>query len=246
MNSLGVTRSRLASDHLLQTPDTFIRAPLPGMQGATAIVHCAPALGAAFSEYTAELEPGGVLGRTRSQRFLYVLEGTVAVKTDDYERTLVAGGYSYAPAGYAHLVTALDASRVLVIEKDWQAEPSFSPPSFFIGSEAEIEGQPLLGDPDLQVRALLPADVAFDFAISTLTFQPGASLPLVEVHVMEHGLLMLEGGGIYRLSERWYPVTAGDFIWMAPYCPQWFGALGKRPAKYLLYKDWNRHPLRPR
>jgi (S)-ureidoglycine aminohydrolase len=29
---------------------------------------------------------------------------------------------------------------------------------------------------------------------------------------------------------------------MAPYCPQWFGALGKTPAKYLIYKDWNRHP----
>ena len=38
------------------------------------------------------------------------------------------------------------------------------------------------------------------------------------------------------------PTTAGDFIWMGPYCPQWFGALGKTPAKYLIYKDWNRHP----
>ncbi|MGA2216152.1 MAG: (S)-ureidoglycine aminohydrolase, partial [Bryobacteraceae bacterium] len=28
--------------------------------------------------------------------------------------------------------------------------------------------------------------------------------------------------------------------WMAPFCPQWFGALGKTPAKYLIYKDWNR------
>ncbi len=61
---------------------------------------------------------------------------------------------------------------------------------------------------------------------------------------MEHGLLMLEGQGIYRLGDRWYPVAAGDFIWMAPYCLQWFGALGKVPAKYLIYKPWNRHPLR--
>jgi (S)-ureidoglycine aminohydrolase len=30
---------------------------------------------------------------------------------------------------------------------------------------------------------------------------------------------------------------------MAPFCPQWFGALGKHPAKYLIYKDWRRHPL---
>jgi (S)-ureidoglycine aminohydrolase len=53
---------------------------------------------------------------------------------------------------------------------------------------------------------------------------------------------MLEGGGIYRLADGWHPVETGDFIWMAPYCPQWFGAIGKTPAKYLIYKDWARHP----
>ena len=100
-----------------------------------------------------------------------------------------------------------------------------------------------MGDPDLIVRSLLPDTMAFDFAVNTMTYQPGAALSMVEVHVMEHGLLMLEGGGIYRLDEDWYPVTAGDFIWMGPYCPQWFGAIGKSPAKYLIYKDWNRHPL---
>jgi (S)-ureidoglycine aminohydrolase len=73
-----------------------------------------------------------------------------------------------------------------------------------------------------------------------MTYLPGATLPMVEIHVMEHGQLMLSGGGIYRLGDCWYPVAEGDFIWMAPFCPQWFGALGKTPAKYLIYKDWNR------
>ena len=73
--------------------------------------------------------------------------------------------------------------------------------------------------------------MAFDFAVNTMTYQPGAALSMVEVHVMEHGLLMLEGGGIYRLDEKWYPVTAGDFIWMGPYCPQWFGAIGKNAGE---------------
>ena len=93
------------------------------------------------------------------------------------------------------------------------------------------------------MRALLPEDPARNFAVNTMTYQPGAALSMVEVHVMEHGLLMLEGGGIYRLGDQWYPVSAGDFIWMGPFCPQWFGALGKQPAKYLIYKDWNEHPL---
>ena len=38
-------------------------------------------------------------------------------------------------------------------------------------------------------------------------------------------------------------VAAGDVIWMAPYCPQWFVAMGKTPARYLYYKDVNRPAL---
>ena len=42
-----------------------------------------------------------------------------------------------------------------------------------------------------------------------MTYQPGAALPMVEIHVMEHGLLMLAGGGIYRLGDHWYPGDRG-------------------------------------
>jgi len=77
MNIFGNTRSARHSDHLLQTPDTFVRAPLPGMRGATAIVHAAPALGAKFTLYTAEFEPGGTLAPARDQRLVYVLSGEI-------------------------------------------------------------------------------------------------------------------------------------------------------------------------
>jgi (S)-ureidoglycine aminohydrolase len=101
--------------------------------------------------------------------------------------------------------------------------------------------QPLMGDPDVQVRPLIPDSTQFDFAVNSMTFEPGASLPMVEMHVMEHGLLMVAGGGIYRLGDCWHSVAAGDFIYMAPYCPQWFCAVGKTPAHYIIYKDWNRY-----
>jgi (S)-ureidoglycine aminohydrolase len=29
---------------------------------------------------------------------------------------------------------------------------------------------------------------------------------------------------------------------MAPYCPQWFVACGRKPASYIYYKDVNRAP----
>jgi (S)-ureidoglycine aminohydrolase len=112
-----------------------------------------------------------------------------------------------------------------------------------VGREDNIPSTTLDDDTALQVKHLLPDTLSFDFAVNTMIYQPGAALSMVEMHVMEHGLVMLEGGGIYRLGDAWYPVTAGDFIWMGPWCPQWFAAIGKVPAKYLIYKDWNRNPL---
>jgi (S)-ureidoglycine aminohydrolase len=112
-----------------------------------------------------------------------------------------------------------------------------------VGDEGGFAPNLKSSDEALEVRTLVPADTAFDFAVNTMTFQPGAALSMVEIHVMEHGLVMLAGGGIYRLGDSWYPVTEGDFIWMGPYCPQWFGALGKTPSRYLIYKDWRRHPF---
>src|SRR5271168_3669561 len=239
-HTLGQTRSARRPDHILQTPDTFVRAPLPGMQNATAIVHAAPAVGARFTQYTAEFEKGGVLGPAVEQRFLYMLDGSLDIDG----RPLGAGDYTYCPAGNRpRIVAAAGPARAVVIEKPYQPLSNVPASQSFSGQESAAEPKALMGDPALQVRSLVPDDVSFDFAVNTMTFQPGATLPMVEIHVMEHGLLMLSGGGIYRLGDCWYPAFAGDFIWMAPYCPQWFGALGKVPAKYLIYKDWNRHPL---
>jgi (S)-ureidoglycine aminohydrolase len=243
MHNLGHTRSTNQRDHLLHTPDTFIRTVLPGMKNATAIVHISPALGASFTEYTAELEPEGTLGDTTSQRFIYVLEGTADLSTEKTFHTLTPGGFAYVPTDTDHTLKAQQSTRLAIIEKPYEPLSSSAAPKLLIGNENTITPTALGGDPDLQVRSLLPDISAFDFAVNTMTYQPGAALSMVEVHIMEHGLLMLEGGGIYRLSDQWYPVTAGDVIWMAPFCPQWFGAIGKQPAKYLIYKDWNRHPL---
>ena len=236
MHHLGETRSALRGDHYLQTPDTFVRAPLPGMKSATAIVHAGPATGARFTQYTAEMQEGGELGPTQLQRFLYVLEGSVAIEKDE----LGSHEYAYIPHRAQRPVVAQLCTRLVVIEKEFLGDSE--PPAFFRGGESQVAYQPLLGDSAVQVRILFPDNPAYDFAVNTMTFDPGATLSQVEMHVMEHGLLMLEGGGVYRLGDRWYPVVAGDFIYMAPFCPQWFGALGKRPAKYLIYKDWNRHP----
>jgi (S)-ureidoglycine aminohydrolase len=243
MNNLGNTRSSQQANHLLLTPDTFVRTTLPGMKGCTAIVHVSPALGAKFTQYTTEFEADGEMVGTRAQRFVFVMEGAVKVEASDKRSKLIAGGYAYLPPGMTHRITATQKSRVAVIEKSYTSLAGTAPPHVIVSHEDNVTSLPLGNDPDLQVKCLLPDEMSFDFAVNTMVYQPGAALSMVEMHIMEHGLIMLEGGGIYRLGDSWYPVTAGDFIWMGPWCPQWFGAIGKLPAKYLIYKDWNRHPL---
>jgi (S)-ureidoglycine aminohydrolase len=243
VHNLGRTRSSQQRNHLLLTADTFVRTTLPGMKACSAIVHVSPALGAQFTQYTAEFEVGGELGSTPAQRVIFVIEGGVKLEVHGKSSELGARGYAFLPEGLPHRVAATKLSRVAVIEKPYQVLDSVEPPRLIISNEDAVVSHPLGDDPSLQVRCLLPEEMSFDFAVNTMVYQPGASLSMVEMHVMEHGLIMLEGGGVYRLGDSWYPVTAGDFIWMGPWCPQWFGAIGKVPAKYLIYKDWNRHPL---
>src|ERR1700731_4145116 len=95
MHNLGQTRSSQQANHLLLTADTFVRSPLPGMRGCTAIVHAGPALGSVFTEYTAEFEAGGELGGTSAQRFLFVMEGSVSVEVTGKRTELGARGYVY-------------------------------------------------------------------------------------------------------------------------------------------------------
>lgn len=241
MHNLGQTRSSQQPNHLLLTPDTFVRTALPGMKSCTAVVHISPALGAGFSEYTAEFETGGELGPTTAQRLIFVIAGEVKVDAAGKQKKLGVNGYAYFPEGLEHRIVATKASRLAVIEKPYHPLATVNAPELIISSEDAVASHPLGDDPDLQVKCLLPDTMSFDFAVNTMVYQPGAALSMVEMHWMEHGLIMLEGGGIYRLGDSWYPVTAGDFIWMAPWCPQWFGAIGKVPAKYLIYKNWNRH-----
>ena len=245
MHHLGLTRSSRKLDHLLQTPNTFIRTPLPGATGVEFVVHAAPQLGARFTQMTAEFAADGMLGPAPAQRFLYVLEGELKLTAGGQEHVLAPGGFAFLPQGTPHAVRATVPSRAAIIEKPYEpiAGDEAQTAQIVVGNEATIAPVALMGDEALRVRSLMPDGPAYDFAVNTMTYDPGAALSMVEIHVMEHGLLMLEGGGIYRLGDAWYPVEAGDFIWMGPYCPQWFGALGKRPAKYLIYKDWRRHPL---
>src|ERR1700688_2917143 len=107
MQHLGYTRSSYQRDHLLLTPDTFVRAPLPGMKNATAIVHAGRATGAGFTQYSAVIDKAGcyVTGGA-SQRFVYVLEGSVNLAMESIDQHLSPGQYAYLPPGDSACITS--------------------------------------------------------------------------------------------------------------------------------------------
>lgn len=248
----GSTRSRLARNYAFITPDTHVGSAIVGWQKAVAVVHISPELGARFLQYTVTLETDAVSAPPGDgiERFVFVLEGRVNLAVGGTTRELAGGQFAYIPPNTKHQVTTdrsatSPAARLEVFEKRFQPG-QFGPPAVCIGDQASLPGEAFQGDSSLRLQTLLPVEPGFDMAVNIFTYDPGGHLPQVEIHVMEHGLLMLEGTGVYRLGDEWFPVQAGDVIWMASYCPQWFAAMGKTPARYLYYKDLHRDRLSER
>jgi len=242
----GHTRSVLSSRYALITPDGLVRAPLPGWPGAACIVLISPAMGARFAQLLVTLGPGasGAGRRPDEELFCFVRSGAVELELDGSGSALEAGGYAYIPPDMPYQIRPAEGpAELLVFQKRYAALPATPAPAPVVGREQAVEAAPFMGDEAAMLKLLLPDEPAFDMAINIFTFQPGATLPIVETHIMEHGMMMIQGQGIYRLAGDYHPVQDGDTIWMAPYCPQWFVATGKTPARYIYYKDVNRDPL---
>jgi (S)-ureidoglycine aminohydrolase len=244
MSVFGLTRSVVARDHALLAPESFVPSLLAGWERTQGVVLISPRLGARFTQSLVFLEPQSAArpAPPGTECVLYVLSGEAALQEGDRQTRLGAGGYVYLPPDHPRAIWTETAARLVVFERTYLPRPDVPMPGMVIGQEQEVTGAPFQGDPDAVLKTLLPDNPAFDMAVNLFTFQPGAALPQVEVHVMEHGLVVLAGAGVYRLGDAWYPVQEGDVIWMAPYCPQWFTAMGKTPARYLYYKDINRDP----
>ena len=230
MNGLfGHSRDVVKERYALRAPVGFVPSRLPGWTDCVVVIHISPAMGAGFSQLQIELSPKGAgRGNTGVNEWLvYMLDGECAANLGGAKRQLAAGAFAFIPPRTDFEFHAGGSpARLLIFEKvcvplagQPQAEPLF-------GHEKDVPGNPFLGQKGALLQILLPDDLRFDMAVNLFTYQPGAALPFVETHIMEHGLLMLRGQGIYRLDADWHPVQAGDVIWMAPYCPQWFAAVG--------------------
>ncbi len=242
MRGLRGSRARVERHWALLPPEGIPESVLPDWTSCAARILTAPAMGAAFAMYRLDLgEGGGTLATLPShlEGFFHVLEGSVQLDLNGLGHRLDAGGFAYLPPGARFGVVAGGPTRVLWLKKAYEPWGQQLPHEV-IGNDNAIPGEAYNGVAGLILKTLLPIDPAWDMAMNIFTFPPGFSLPVTETHVMEHGLYMLQGQGVYYLGSEWMEVAAGDFIWMGPYCPQSFYATGDQPARYLYYKNVHR------
>ncbi len=245
MKLTAETRTSVHRDHALIAPDGWVANTLPGWDRFHTHVIISPAMGARFTQMLIISEEnghgGGLTGTT--ELFLFTMEGKGQLKAAGDSLELSSGAFAFLPPETEYEITGTAGLKLTVFEKIYHPIEGHGLPEKIYGHQSQVKKEVYLNDPQLRMHVLLPATLDFDMAVNVFTYDPGGNLPFVETHVMEHGLIYLQGQGIYRLADRWYPVGKDDCIWMAPYCPQWFVAMGKEPAVYLYYKDVNRHPL---
>lgn len=221
---------------------------LPEWPGAQARVLAAPVLGAGFAEYLLELRPAAagaaIAGAHQAdgviEHFLYVLSGGIRLSIDGERFSLKEGGYALMPPTCGFAAESESESGLLMLRKRYEPIPGVPIYAPLVGNQAQLAGEAYYGDPGARLQTLIPGDLAYDLAMNIFTFEVGHSLPVTETHVMEHGLFVLLGKGVYFLDDEWMEVEATDFIWMGPFCPQSYYATGPLPSKYIYYKNVNR------
>lgn len=207
-----------------------------------------------FSQYVVEVAPGGGSDKPEldpeAEGVLFVVKGMMTVTIEGTAHLLEEGGYAYLPPSCNWtLSNESEASASFHwIRKAYEKVEGIDVPEAFVTSDKGVEVRAM---PDTDgkwgtTRFVDPQDIRHDMHVNIVTLQPGAVIPFPETHVMEHGLYVLEGKGVYRLNQDWVEVEAGDFMWLRAFCPQACYAGGPDNFRYLLYKDVNRHAkLRP-
>ncbi len=225
---------------------------LPGWEGAKIWIIARPMSGFSetFSHCLIELQPGGGSDAPEhepgAQGAIFVSHGTVRITIAGHSHDLTPGGFAWMPPDceWSLRATGDTPARLHWIRKIWVPAPGLTPPAAFVGNDHD-NAPNVMADTEgrwATTRFMDHANPAFDMHITIVTVKPGGLIPFEETHVMEHGLYVLQGKGVYRLNRDWVEVEAGDYMWLRAFCPQACYAGGPEPFRYLLYKDVNRLP----
>jgi len=203
-----------------------------------------------FSQYMVEVSPGGGSQRPDDdlsmEHALFVLSGELTLSINGDSQSIASGHFVYIPAGaeWALKNPSDDQKATLQwIRRPYDAVSGIEAPEPIVINEQDVTPttMPETNGAWATTRFVDPDDVRHDMHVTIVTLAPGAVIPFLETHVMEHGLFVLQGKGVYRLNQDWVEVEAGDFMWLRAFCPQACYAGGPEPFRYLLYKDMHRH-----
>ncbi|MBH9987530.1 MULTISPECIES: bifunctional allantoicase/(S)-ureidoglycine aminohydrolase [Bartonella] len=202
-----------------------------------------------FSQYIGEIEPSGGSERPendkRAEAVFFVTDGALTIVLEGEKHVLHKGGFAYLPAGHDYQLfnEAKTTARFHWIRKAYEKVEGLDKPDAIFSSDQQITPAEMKGHEGVWMtsRFMDMNDMRHDMNVAIVTFMPGAHIPFMETHVMEHGLYVLQGKGVYRLNDDWVEVEKGDFMWLRAFCPQACYAGGPEPFRYLLYKDINRH-----
>lgn len=216
---------------------------LPGFEGVLAQVLTTPQHGAKFVEHELLVESSG---RTTGhhceefEHFFFVLEGQIQFDLEGNTHKMVQGSFAWLPpnAAYAFQSKHDALSRLVWIRRRYVNVEGIAVPDPIFAHESDVHADPT--DTYLEQHLTPYEQLGFDMGINLQVFDPGVYFSFVETHVMEHGLYMLSGRGLYWLNHDLIEVQKDDYIYMAPFCPQFFYSTGWEKSAYLLYKDVNR------
>jgi len=196
---------------------------LPFWEGTRLWVLSRPLSGFAetFSQYIMEVAPGGGSDRPETdpgaQGVLFVVAGTATLRVAGQEHDLTPGGYAYLPAGkhWTMRNTTKETLRFHWIRKSYEAVEGLDLPDVVIANENDI-APTVMPDTDgkwATTRFVDPNDLRHDMHVTVVTFEPGAVIPFLETHVMEHGLYVLRArrpiGSIGTGSKSKRAITCG-------------------------------------
>jgi (S)-ureidoglycine aminohydrolase len=236
----GSHRTTAARRFALVPPRSRFAQPLPGWEGCRVAFAASGALGAGFTAMQVEFPKGS---KTAGEMwglecFLLVLSGKLAVNDDEAG----PGTLVYLPPGlrYAMRPGPKGASAV-VIQKRYEPLAGHDAPAPIARHEAEVTPVPLADG--VWARPFLPEHPGFDAAAEIVEVEPGMTLGDVAAPSGDSMVWMLCGEGLWRLDDTWLGATEGDALWIAPFCPRWFAALGRSPARFLRLREAHRQPL---
>lgn len=239
------TRGAVGADYHLITASNRAFSGLPELTGATVCKLVTPRRSPArFAQYLLELEPAAgtsaAVASTASEfeHFLYGIAGSAMTRVAGNEQILSEGRFAYLTPGEAFELwnPSNEPGRLLWIKRRHQPVTGLESPPSCAGDRSNLPESEYL--PGLWRTELIgQGDPRHDFAMIRMRFEPSVDLGMVEVHDEEHGLYMTAGTGVYLLGADRHHVEEGDFVYMAPYCPQSFMAGAETGGEYLLYKD---------